>query len=992
MNGLASFVQSLDEPAKLKILVETLGFGHLHLDVTVPRVIIFRDAILDLLKMELAEKFNSSARDGWKSLLNYVGGAIIYVKVHYAERIRCLLKSWKMCNHGDSSKDDRENSDSMAAQDLEQKRMQQAAKEQQKSKGFWGKLKNKGKQGMEHGGSVEDQLKEAKGETVTTLGQNVPTTYPEMFMFNAAVMGFGTSVWMNEVLACFDNIVTNVSNSARLQEECDVLALRIARVVKGSVNLGEYKSCMLASLRSLLPKDWDTGHEVAWTWLWENVERLIKRIEGLPPVWERALGTILSSLDEETKYEIRKDIYTNFFNQAPAGQDFFKQSNTYLHIIADKILAMTLELYQNPVKMVDDISALGLRHVGYAIPTELFGPFVTACVEVMMTRTSDETTVESFRWSLGLISKILVRTITEGSTIVMKAVNTNSQKALRKAISCAPRGERAAWMLLVQVGTQNISPLAWAIESGNVEAATAMIRDLLTFRADRDRYYYGVDDLFKRHPDIIKMLCDMAPDVIPKLLDGLIWRSRTTENGMRRVNYYIKHLLLDENSQFSPTLGWVTDTKDPKLVCHPVIVLVSDLVWGRVAYRSFLFGKSWFFFSLLVFIVAQSILANIDANKRGDGDRITVFACRCFIYLCSMTQLLYSHIREFVTAYKTKDTCKILCIPIPKYLKQWEDAASFCLTLSLIVMLSLEPILWCWQYQNGVFAEEHCPEKENLRMPYSVFSMFAMLFYYSLLNLTVVSTRISAFFLVCARMLPEVGLFLGALFVCILTFSSALSVVKHDEDEFAGIQHGAKALLRVSLGTYSADRFGRFRDEPTILVVMFFYCITVVIFFSNILIAQLSCAYSSVYEDMVGYARLERATIVVEIIPSVPQARWKKFVEYLNLNKKLEFNEGDIGVAGGLASREFANLNPTTVDMIRRFGGSTSQEIQWPEEDNAEDGDDRFDHIEKLIQKTLQRVTKTGSSSRKGSAGVATGSMQNTSGTGSSESEGGEDA
>merc|ERR1719353_1314439 len=201
---------------------------------------------------------------------------------------------------------------------------------------------------------------------------------------------------MNEVLGSFHNIVTNVQNSARLQEECDVLALKIAKVTDGAVNLGEYKSCMLASLRSLLPKDWDSAHEVAWTWLWDNVERLVMRIHGSPPVWEKALGKILGSLDEDQKFEIRKDIYNTFFTQAPAGQDFFKQSNTYLHVVADKIMNMTLELYQNPVKMVDDISALGLRHVGYAIPTELFGPFVSACVEVLMTRTSDETTVESF--------------------------------------------------------------------------------------------------------------------------------------------------------------------------------------------------------------------------------------------------------------------------------------------------------------------------------------------------------------------------------------------------------------------------------------------------------------------------------------------------------------------------------------------------------------------------------------------------------------------
>lgn len=40
--------------------------------------------------------------------------------------------------------------------------------------------------------------------------------------------------------------------------------------------------------------------------------------------------------------------------------------------------------------MVDEISAVGLRHVGYAVPVEFFGPFVTACVESLASRASAE--------------------------------------------------------------------------------------------------------------------------------------------------------------------------------------------------------------------------------------------------------------------------------------------------------------------------------------------------------------------------------------------------------------------------------------------------------------------------------------------------------------------------------------------------------------------------------------------------------------------------
>ena len=135
--------------------------------------------------------------------------------------------------------------------------------------------------------------------------------------------------------------------------------------------------------------------------------------------------------------------------------------------------------------MAQDISALGLRHVGYGIPTDLFGSFVTACVDVLRKLTDSDEAVDAFRWSLGLVSRMLTRVINEGSTIVMKAINMNSGKQLRRAVGCAPRGKRALWTLNIQVGTQSISPLMWSIEAGSLDAAKAIIIDLLTIRADR---------------------------------------------------------------------------------------------------------------------------------------------------------------------------------------------------------------------------------------------------------------------------------------------------------------------------------------------------------------------------------------------------------------------------------------------------------------------------------------------------------------------------
>ena len=63
-------------------------------------------------------------------------------------------------------------------------------------------------------------------------------------------------------------------------------------------------------------------------------------------------------------------IKSSYMKSLLSGQDYFKQSNTRLHFIADRATVMSLELLGEPWHMVDEISALGLRHVGYGIPTE----------------------------------------------------------------------------------------------------------------------------------------------------------------------------------------------------------------------------------------------------------------------------------------------------------------------------------------------------------------------------------------------------------------------------------------------------------------------------------------------------------------------------------------------------------------------------------------------------------------------------------------------
>ena len=145
----------------------------------------------------------------------------------------------------------------------------------------------------------------------SALNRSVPTTFVGMFEVSAAVMGINaTGGWMKEVLNSFENIVMNVKNNSRLQEECNVLSLRLSKCLNRSkIELPQFRACMLAALRSLLPKDWDSSHELAWNWLWGHVERMIKATLGQPERWEAAIISLLGGFDSDESYNIRAEIY-----------------------------------------------------------------------------------------------------------------------------------------------------------------------------------------------------------------------------------------------------------------------------------------------------------------------------------------------------------------------------------------------------------------------------------------------------------------------------------------------------------------------------------------------------------------------------------------------------------------------------------------------------------------------------------------------------------
>merc|ERR1719356_1949267 len=228
-----------------------------------------------------------------------------------------------------------------------------------------------------------------------------------------------------------------------------------------------------------------------------------------------------------------------------------------------------------------------------------------------------------------------------------------------------------------------------------------------------------------------------------------------------------------------------------------------------------------------------------------------------------MGSMVLAHARKTIRDYRKGDVFKFMGkIPLPKYLDNWQEVANFILMLFLIIMVSSEPLFYCFG-DEPLFTELCAESKDITKFPYSVFAMLSMILYYILLvDLAVFNNRVSAFVLVCGRMIGEVSLFLLALFMFLMTFASAFACLEQEEKDFQGIHKGALALLKMVLRMFKAETYIEMEREPLILAGICAFIIVTVVFLLNMLVAQLTCAYDAVYTDMVGYARLKRMKII----------------------------------------------------------------------------------------------------------------------------------
>jgi len=260
---------------------------------------------------------------------------------------------------------------------------------------------------------------------------------------------------------------------------------------------------------------------------------------------------------------------------------------------------------------------------------------------------------------------------------------------------------------------------------------------------------------------------------------------------------------------------------------------------------------------------------------------------------------------------------------------------------------------------------------------YTIFSMLAMAMHYVLIvDLSVFSTKLSAFLLVITNVLAEVARFMIALTTLLVTFASAIACLKRQNAEYKDLPTSLVSLAAVTLLLMPRD-YRELQYDPWLLIAVFCFVTAAVILLLNLLIAQLNCSYEFIYQDMVGFALLKRAATIVDSLGTCSSARWHRFVSSMKFDQRIEFNEGDIGIPGAMQMLEPASLNPITTEQIIRYGGTCSADMKWPEDKEKQKNDiDRIDRMEVLIRRMYKKLgsqKEKGAMERQGSGGASSG-------------------
>ena len=193
------------------------------------------------------------------------------------------------------------------------------------------------------------------------------------------------------------------------------------------------------------------------------------------------------------------------------------------------------------------------------------------------------------------------------------------------------------------------------------------------------------------------------------------------------------------------------------------------------------------------------------------------------MYTGSFAPILCQHVLRICRDVSEEKFERTIVGPIPAYLLSLHGLNSTMLLLTFLAMMSLEPVIWCIEYglDRGDPFTRSCPQAEPFSDWYGAASALALLAQWFLtLDLSIFSTRVSAFVLACKQLLSEAALTVGAICFTVLAFSTAINALDRQVPQVDGVQGWTLTLLQLALDILPETTWQNLQSDVVIQIMV----------------------------------------------------------------------------------------------------------------------------------------------------------------------------
>lgn len=716
---------------------------------------------------------------------------------------------------------------------------------------------------------------------------------------------------------------------------------------------------------------WDNQTEEAWKWMWDIVNAAFTRhmISAA-----QLLSTVGQSWEHiETNCDINEisdAFFEHLFRLVPALQEFFTKPKKMQRVMFIKAMDLIVRSVADTKVLEVDLKAIAMRHIKYDIRAEhldVFGQvLLQALANAAGTDNWDEEIEGSWADIYGHIAAIFGHVISTGRNLVSKALATNSSDELRRALQITPRKRRIVSALEIDVDDSVVSPIVWTITEGQLHLTDVLLKDVLTIRGDREHYYYGRSLLWAKHPWICHLLVEKAPKLLPTFLDGHLWISRHSEEGFRRVNYYVKELYGDPYvpgnwNTYNTPLGLLVSrlpASEVAVFAHPCIQFVVDLKWEQFGRRDFGFLQALNLLNLALVTTYMQI---------GNQYPYASFVLSLLQLVTASGKILWfmrKSWQQLANGFGHRYRLAGLSVTVPFVLHDVFTLISLITSVLLLLLFwkswtanpfrwhsALDPSKDLVSQDPNWFINHHDPH--TLRDWAMVAAFATGLLWIQMSECFKMSNRLSALIFAIMVVLKEVMRFILVLAVWGIGFSIMLYwlFVAHNLREGEDIHEALGVDLQLTersnvgdvvywvvmscLGITGIDAM---MQAGTLTRVVYALCVlTTVVVLLNLLVSTMVSTYDILQMSFHELAVQTRAQLVIRAEEGCSMKRRAKYFNACRFGEKVDFDDGDDGPSGGIQrlvpASERRHPAYRVLDPIERYAGDCSPDTPFGKDD-----------------------------------------------------------